>query len=183
MLVFRAISFSAILALGLAACGGSGTHQAATTHVYAPAAATTVRSTTPPSPPALLTIKQAAGAYVRIGDLSNRLSEAINRDYSDAAPFSQYRADALALVKALSAASRKFRALHWPATVQPYITAILLIYVPAFVRCAKAGAEAGSTAAAVTIAGSNQDCTVAADSTIPDRIRLLLGLRATEGTR
>lgn len=134
-LISPAIFLTAVL--GLAACGGSGMHQVATVPTGSPATATTGQSSTPASPPAVLTIKQAARAFLRIGNPSNRLSEAINRDYSDAAPFSQYRADALALVKALNAASRKFRALRWPATVQPYITAMLLTYVPAFIRCAK----------------------------------------------
>lgn len=125
-----------------------------------------------------LTRKQAAAAYVRIIDPSNRTIGAISQDIADVAPFSQYRADSLAYVKGTRLADRKIRALRWPAQVEPYITAMLLTYDPASIRCAQAEAAAGSYAAATAVAGTREDCIAAADSTIAGTIRSMLGLPA-----
>jgi len=173
-------------AAALAGCGG-GTHGssgAAHTTTAAPAtpAATASQPTTPspsPSPagpPKRLTKKQAAAAYVRIVDPWNKITDAINRDYTDAAPFSQYRADARALVRALRGVSREFHALRWPRRVQPYITAMLLTDIPASIRCTRAGARAGGRAAAVNVNDFNQDCQAASAATNADTIRSMLGL-------
>jgi hypothetical protein len=60
--------------------------------------------------------------------------------------------------------------------MQPYIDSMLLTYIPANIRCTKAGIAAGSNAAAATVNDTNQDCLAATDSTIPDTIRSMLGL-------
>ena len=113
---------------------------------------------------------------MRILDPSNAIADAISRDYTDAAPFSQYRADALAYVKAVCGADRQLRAVRWPARVQPYITAMLLTFEPAAIRCTRAGAAAGSRAAAASVNDTNPDCQAVNDSTIPDTIRSMLHL-------
>jgi hypothetical protein len=164
--------------IALTACG-AGSPAAAprvtvTTTAQPPAAASP--SASPAGPPKRLNRKQAARAYVRIVGPWNALTDAINRDYTDAAPFSQYRADARALVRALRGVSSQFRAVRWPARVQPYVTSMLLTYIPANVRCTKAGIAAGSNSAATTVNDTNQDCLAASDSTIPDTIRSMLGL-------
>ena len=70
-----------------------------TTTAQPPAAASASASSSAPAQ--RLTRKQAARAYVRIVDPWNVTTDAINRDYTDDAPFSQYRADSRALVRAL----------------------------------------------------------------------------------
>lgn len=177
--IIKAVGALAV-AITLAACGG-GSHRAApaVTVTGTPAPAATAATASPSASPATmrrLTTKEAAKAYVRIVDPWNVITDAINRDYTDAAPFSQYRADARALVRALRGVSREFRVVRWPARVQPYVTSMLLTYIPANVRCTKAGIAAGSNSAATTVNDTNQDCLAASGSTIPDTIRSMLGL-------
>ena len=145
-----------------------------TTTAQPPAAASASASSSAPAQ--RLTRKQAARAYVRIVDPWNVTTDAINRDYTDDAPFSQYRADSRALVRALRTAGRQFRAVRWPRRVQPYITSLLLTDIPVDIRCTRAGAAAGSRAAAVTVNDTNQDCQAATDSTTADTIRSMLNL-------
>lgn len=169
-------------AAALVGCSAGSHASPGTAHTTTAAPATPAATASPspaasPSVPARrLTRKQAAAAYVRIVDPWNKITDAINRDYTDAAPFSQYRADARALVRALRGVSRKFRALRWPRRVQPYITAMLLTDIPASIRCTRAGARAGSRAAAVNVNDFNQDCQAASAATNADTIRSMLGL-------
>jgi hypothetical protein len=123
-----------------------------------------------------MTKKQAARAYVRIFDPSNAAVDQVNRDITDAEPFSKYKADSLAYIKALRAADRQLRAARWPRRVQPYIDSLLLTFEPANIRCTKTGIAAGSRAAANGLAYTNQDCVAASDLTLPDTIRSMLGL-------
>ena len=173
-------------AAALAGCSG-GTHgspSAAHTTAAAPVtSAATASATASPSPAASpsapvrrMTKKQAARAYVRIIDPGNTLSDAMNRDNTDAAPFSQYKADARAYIKAIRITERQLRAIRWPARVQPYVTAMLLTFEPANIRCVQTGIAAGSNAAAANVNDFNQDCLAASDSTLPDTIRSMLGL-------
>ncbi|SRR6266498_3378419 len=179
--VMRTALIAIAAAALLAGCGGGthGTPSAARTT----AAPVTPAATASPSPAASpsapvrrMTKKQAARAYVRIIDPGNALSDAINRDATDAAPFSRYKADARAYIRALRTADRQLRAVRWPRRVQPYIDAMLLTFEPAIIRCNKAGIAAGSTTAASTVADTNQDCLAASDSALPDTIRSMLGL-------
>jgi len=166
----------------LAACSASGpaTHRGTPTAAAISPSATATASPSPAASPSVaaqrMTKKQAARAYVRILDPSNAISDAINRDATDAAPFSRYKADARAYIKAIRAAAGQIRALRWPVRVQPYIDAMLLTFIPANIRCNKAGIAAGSSTAASTVADTNQDCIAATDSTLPDTIRSMLGL-------
>lgn len=166
----------------LAACSASGPATQTGTPTAAassPAAAVTASpspAASPPVPAKRLTIRQATRAYVRILDPSNVITDAINRDATDAAPFSRYKADARAYIKAIRAAAGQIRALRWPVRVQPYIDAVLLTFIPANIRCNKAGIAAGSNTAASTVADTNQNCLAASDSTLPDTIRSMLGL-------
>ena len=168
-------------AAALAGCSAGshaspGTAQTTAAPATRSAAASPSPAASPSVPVRRLTIKQAARAYVRIVGPWNAITDAINRDYTDAAPFSQYRADALALVRALRTAGRQFRAVRWPRRVQPYITSLLLTFMPADIRCTRAGAAAGSRAAAANVNDFNPDCQAAADSTIADTIRSMLNL-------
>ena len=123
-----------------------------------------------------MTRQQAAQAYVRIVDPGNVITDAISRDGTDKAPYSQYRADALAYVKATRVADRQLRALLWPQAVEPYVKSWLLTLGPAEIRCYQAAADGGSYAAISDMTYSNPDCQAAQASTIPDTIRSLLGL-------
>jgi hypothetical protein len=115
-------------------------------------------------------------AYLPIIDPGNRISDALDRDYTDRAPWSQYVPDTRALVRAVRAEDRRLRAARWPVRVQPYITSMLLTYEPASIRCDQAEAAAGSYNAANTVFYSNQDCISSDANTDPDTIRQMLGL-------
>lgn len=168
------LASATLSAVALAACGS--THAASSARTASPpVTATAATSPAPsPSPAAVLTIKQAAAAYIKIIDPSNRIADAVGADVTDAAPFSQFRADTLAYAKSVRVIDTKLRAVRWPATVQPWVTAMIATYDPAQIACAKAEAAALSNAAAVTVANSNQACLVG-DSD-PSEIRALLKL-------
>jgi hypothetical protein len=171
-----AIAAAAVLAAG---CGHAAQHVSAPATSPAARAATVPAAAVPATPPAAgprLTIKQAAAAYVRIIDPANRLAAIAGSDITDAAPFSQYQADARAFIRAIRAGDRQLRAIRWPARVQPYITAMLLTFEPADIRCARAEVASGSSDAASTTGYTDQDCIDAGNSTIPDTIRTMLRL-------
>jgi len=113
---------------------------------------------------------------VRIVDPGNAISDAIGRDLNDKRPFSQYRADSLALVRETRSEDRQFRAIRWPGRVQSYVDSWLLTYGPSIIRCYQAAAAGGSYAADSQLAYTNQDCIASDTSTIPDSIRSMLGL-------
>jgi hypothetical protein len=152
-----------------AASAAPAATQAATTPSPAPTAAPT------PAATARMTRKEAAAVYVAIVDPANRANDALDRDWTDRAPWSQYVADSRAYVRAARREERQLAAARWPARVQPYITSMLLTLEPAVIRCVRQQAAAGSYAAADN-ASYSQDCTAANDNTDPDTIRSMLGL-------
>lgn len=140
------------------------------------------RSATPPAgpggaAPALarrLTMAQARAAYTRIARPFNAAVAAVNRDVADGAPWSRFRADTLAVVRADRAWARHMRAERWPPRVQRYVTAMLRSDIPAEIRCDQAMAAAGGMQAATTVFNTRPDCK---DHTAnEDKIRMMLHL-------
>jgi hypothetical protein len=120
-------------------------------------------------------MKQAELAYTRIVGPGNALATKLGNAASGTAPFSQFRADALAYTKELGAEMGKLRAARWPVTVQSHIDALIKTTYPADIGCLQAVAAAGSTTAAQTVSNSNKDCQVADNSSIPTTLQSLLG--------
>jgi hypothetical protein len=170
--------------LALVACGSPRPAPVPTASPSASATASPAASpvaTPSASPAARLTMKQGRAPYIRIVDPLNRVAATANTDVQDGAPFSQVRADELAYAVAVRTAARQLRAIRWPAHVQPFITAMLLTYVPANIRCAREEAAAGSMAAANNVAATSQDCITEQDTSIPDEIRARFGLPPLSG--
>jgi hypothetical protein len=123
------------------------------------------RSATPPATahraPALarrLTMAQARAAYTMIARPFNAAIAAVNRDVADGAPWSRFRADTLAVVRADRAWARHMRAERWPLRLQRYVTAMLRSDIPAETRCDQAMAAAGGLQAATTVFNTRPDC-------------------------
>lgn len=176
----------------LAACSsgphGSPVAASAPAPTRSPAAHASARSPAPasshssagaaaasPAAAGRLTYKQAKVAYVRIVDPGAALANKLAGAASGTAPFSQFRADALAYTKELGAEMGKLRAARWPVTVQSHIDALIKTTYPADIGCLQAVAAAGSTTAAQTVSNSNKDCQVADNSSIPTTLQSLLG--------
>jgi hypothetical protein len=119
-------------------------------------------------------MKQAELAYGRIVGPGSALATKLGSAASGTAPFSEFRADALAYTRELRAEIGKFRVVRWPANVQPHIDALTTTVLPSDIGCLQAVAAAGSTAAAQAVSDSNKDCQVADNSPIPDTIQSLL---------
>lgn len=117
---------------------------------------------------------QARAAYTRIALPFNAAVAAVNRDVADGAPWSRFRSDTLAVVRADRAWARHMRAERWPPRVQRYVTAMLRTDIPAEIRCDQAMAAAGSLQAATTVFNTSPDCK---DHTAnEDKIRRMLHL-------
>ena len=130
--------------------------------------------TTAPAPVPRLTLAQARTAYVRITRPFNTAVAAVNRDVHNAAPWSQFRADTLAVARADRTWARRVGALRWPARIQRYMTAMRRTDVPSEIRCDQAMAAAGNMQAATTAFSTNPDCK---DRTANENhIRSILGL-------
>ena len=116
-------------------------------------------------------------------DPVNRAGATLKTDDTDQVPWSRYRADALALIliAATRNADRQFGAACWPASVQSWVTAMMLTYDPAGIGCLQAESKAGSYAAAQAAATASQDCMAMANTADPDKIRSLLGLPPLTG--
>jgi hypothetical protein len=121
---------------------------------------------------------QARAVYIRITRPFNAAVAVVNRDVADAAPWSQFRADTLAVVSADQTWARHIRAVLWPRRVQRYVTAMLRTDVPAEIRCDQAMAAAGGLQAATSVFNTNKDCR---DNTANvDKIRAMLNLPSIE---
>jgi hypothetical protein len=168
-------------AIALAAgCSTAGQTSTAAQHATT-APATPVHGTPTAAAPVLahrLTMAQARAAYIRITHPFNVAVAAVNRDVADAAPWSQFRADTLAVIRADRAWARHVRAVRWPARVQRYITAMLHTDVPAEIRCDEAMAAAGGMQAATNVFNTSRDCK---DNTADeDKIRAMLNLPSVD---
>ncbi len=171
------IRLTATLAAGAivlaAGCSAAGHTPTAAQHA-ASARPTRVQATPAPVLARRLTMAQARAAYVRITRSFNAAVAAVNRDVADAAPWSRFRADTLAVIRADRAWARHVRGVRWPARVQRYITAMLRTSVPAEIRCDQAMAAAGGMQAATNVFNTRQDCK---DNTAnEDKIRAMLNL-------
>jgi hypothetical protein len=160
------------LSAGCSTAGQTPTPAAAQHAATAPA--TPAHATPAPVLARRLTMAQARAAYIRITRPFNAAVAAVNRDVADAAPWSQFRADTLAVIRADRAWARHVRAVRWPARVQRYLTAMLHTNVPAEIRCDQAMAAAGGMQAATNVFNTRQDCK---DNTAnEDKIRAMLNL-------
>jgi hypothetical protein len=121
-----------------------------------------------------LTMRQAAAAYVRIVQPGSTMADKLAVAASGTAPFSQFRTDALAYAKELRTEIGKFRAVRWPTTAQARINAMVKTDFPADIACLQAMSAAGGTAASQAVAGSDHNCMVADNSTIPGTLQSLL---------
>ncbi|HEX9357841.1 MAG TPA: hypothetical protein VF933_28995 [Streptosporangiaceae bacterium] len=125
-------------------------------------------------PTGQLTIKQAQLAYVRIVGPGNALANKLAVASAGSTPFGGFRTDALAYARELRAEIAEFRAIRWPARVRTRINAMVAANFPADVSCLQTMAAAGSMAAAQAVGGSNHDCMVADNSTIPGTLQSML---------
>jgi hypothetical protein len=119
-------------------------------------------------------MKQAQLAYVRIVGRGNALSDKLAAASTGSAPFSEFRTDALAYARELRAEIAEFRAIRWPASVGTRINAMAAASFPADISCLQTMAAASSMAAAQAVGGSNHDCMVADNSTIPGTLQSML---------
>jgi hypothetical protein len=157
--------------------GQAGTQSpAATSSAVAGTASTAPAAATADSPTSAgrLTMRQAETAYVRIVQPGTALADKLAGAASGTGPFSQFRTDALAYVGELRKEIGKFQAVRWPAHVAPRINAMVRTEFPADIKCLQAMAGAGSMAASQAVAGSNHDCMVADNSTIPGTLQSML---------
>ncbi len=127
-----------------------------------------------PVPTGQLTIKQAQLAYVRIVGPGNALANKLAVASAGSTPFGGFRTDAFAYARELRAEIAEFRAIRWPARVRTRINAMVAANFPADVSCLQTMAAAGSMAAAQAVGGSNHDCMVADNSTIPGTLQSML---------
>ncbi len=121
-----------------------------------------------------LTMRQAETAYVHIVQPGTALADKLAGAASGTGPFSKFRTDALAYVGELRREIGKFQAVRWPASVAPRIKAMVRTEFPADINCLQAMVAAGSMAASQAVAGSNHDCMVADNSTIPGTLQSML---------
>jgi hypothetical protein len=134
-----------------------------------------------PSPSAsprrtLATIAEARAYYQQIVHPYNVATDAANSDYTDAVPISQYRADQATHLAALKKFRTDLLAVDWPASVQPYVTAMVLTDVPAARDCIRAEMGAKSYTDVNSVGYTNQACVAWANATNADTIRSRLGL-------
>lgn len=122
-----------------------------------------------------LTMKQAELAYVRIVRPGNAIFSKLSSAASGTAPFSQFRTKALAYVRELRAEIGKFRAVRWPAKVRSRISMLIATTYAADIGCLQAQAMAGSFTGVESVSNSNQDCTVAENSSIPASLQSMPG--------
>ena len=115
---------------------------------------------------------------MKIVDHANRIDANVNTDYSDDAPFAQFRADTLAEVRAIRVVSRKLLAVTWPPKVEPWVRAMVTTYNVAWAACVEAEAAAGNYTGASTVYDTNASCQAISSQADPDEIRSLLGLPA-----
>jgi hypothetical protein len=183
----RNLAGAAAAAALLTACGSGppGSHAAApAAATHSPAAAGATRSpsqaahsraATPaagspsaaPAPAGRLTMRRAKLAYVRITGPGTALASKLGNAASGIAPYSQFRADALAYTNELRAEIGKLGAVRWPAGVQSRITALITTTLPSDIRCLQAVAAAGSMTASQAVSSNNKDCQIADNSPIP----------------
>ena len=114
-------------------------------------------------------------AYQRIIDPYNRTLNVVNTDAADGVPISQFRADTATAIARLRAVRAGLKAIRWPASVQPYIGAMLLTDVPDNIACYAAEGRA-LTYADVGVKDTSQSCIAASYSPSADQVRTLLGL-------
>jgi hypothetical protein len=119
-------------------------------------------------------MKQAQLAYVRIVGPGNALASQLADASTGSAPFSGFRTDALAYARELRAEIAEFRAIRWPARVRTRINVMVAGNFPAGISCLQTIAAASSMAAAQAVGGSNHDCMVADNSTIPGTLQSML---------
>lgn len=181
-----AVAAAAAAAMLVAACGaGPNSSPAASTASGASAAASSPAAQAVASSPAAapagspvptgqLTMKQAQLAYVRIVGRGNALSNKLAGASTGSAPFSEFRTDTLAYARELRAEIAEFRAIRWPAGVRTRINAMTTANFPADISCLQTMAAASSMAAAQAVSGSNHDCMVADNSTIPGTLQSML---------
>jgi hypothetical protein len=169
--------------LALAGCGGSSTAAPASTASHAPAATISHAPASPsPAPAVRLTIRQAAVIYARLTAPANKASAIAQADYAASAPWSVQRADLLAYDRDVRALGVSLRAVRWPANVQPWVTAMVVSWVPATLACDRAAEAAGSVTASVTVTEENPSCqAVSGPNTNAEEIRTLLGLPPVPG--
>jgi len=161
------VASSASAASGASAAASSPAAQAAASSPAAVPAGS-------PVPTGQLTMKQAQLAYMRIVGRGNALSNKLAGASTGSAPFSEFRTDALAYARELRAEIAEFRAIRWPARVRTRINAMTAANFPADISCLQTMAAASSMAAAQAVGGSNHDCMVADNSTIPGTLQSML---------
>ncbi len=122
-----------------------------------------------------LTMRQAELAYVRIVRPGSALFSKLSSAASGTAPFSQFRTKALAYVRELRAEIGKFRAVRWPGKVRSRISTLIATTYASDIGCLQAQAAAGSFTGVESVSNTNQDCTVAENSSIPASLQSMPG--------
>jgi hypothetical protein len=176
--VFAAVSVAALLT----ACGSSGSpggaapSQAAQGAV-APAATSTAlppAGTLPPGalPSGRISMAKAESVYQTIIEPGTALADVVAR--ASNGPYPQFQTAMLAYASELRSEIAEFSKVHWPARVQPHITAMIRQDFPAYIGCLQAQASAGSAKAAQQVANTSHDCMVADNAVIPNSLQEML---------
>jgi hypothetical protein len=173
LLALAAVCGTAVLVL--AACGSPRRAAGASRPVTQPIAATASPSPGSQVRPRL-TMKQAKAVYIQIVHPGNTLSDLATQDWTDAAPWSKYRADTTALDAAVRQEERRLRAYRWPPQIQGYITAMILTDLPADLACDKVVTRASGYTAAQTVSALSQACAAVQNAVNASTIRARLGL-------
>lgn len=133
---------------------------------------------TAPAQPVVLTMAQARSTYARLVDSGNAASDNLNRAITDAAPWPVVSADLIAERVGTERLSASLAEYRWPASVQPYITAMRITDLAADQRCAAAMLAAGSQARLVEVDNTDPSCMAAEANANAAQIRVLLNLPA-----
>jgi hypothetical protein len=178
----RAFAAAGVAAL-LAACGGSGSpggaapSQAAAQGAVAPAATSTAlppAGTLPPGalPSGPISMAKAESVYQTIIEPGTALADVVAR--ASNGPYPQFQTAMLAYASELRSEIGEFSKVHWPASVQPHITAMIRRDYPAYIGCLQAQASAGSAKAAQQVANTSHDCMAADNAIIPSSLQEML---------
>jgi hypothetical protein len=170
-------TITVLAAAGLLAAG-CGTSAPATTAPATTAPATTAPATTAPPTQAPLTVPEAAKLYLRLVAPANRAEAVVNYD-AKAYPqvsFAQYVRDDKRWLAQVQAQAARLRSVRWPASVQPYITAMLLTFEPATRACFTAEDNAPSQQAGIRVQQTSPSCRVSLKSDLPAEVRRALHL-------
>lgn len=152
-----------------AQAGGTLATASAAVPTGVPAAGTLPAGALPSGP---ITMARAEAVYQTIIGPGNALADVVARDSNGR--YAQFRTAMLAYASELRSEIGEFSKVHWPASIQPHITAIIRHDFPADISCLRAQAAAGSATAAQRVANTSHDCMIADNASLPSSLHAML---------